>query len=95
MARWKPALVGPGIPRHRSATCARTSTSGGPSRLENRERIERRSRALLDAERRGHEQELVAIQPSRLFDGSLDIEVVEDADTHSHERQLMKPHALR
>src|SRR5262245_23595598 len=45
--------------------------------LENRERIERRSRAFLDTERRGDEQELVAIQSSRLFDGSFEVEVVE------------------
>ena len=48
--------------------------------LEDRQRIERRAHAFLDAERRGGEQELVAIQPSCLFDGSLEIEVVEDAD---------------
>jgi hypothetical protein len=58
--------------------------------LEHRQRIERRPHALLHAERRRHEQELVAIQPSRLFD-----EVVEDANTHGYERQLMEPHALR
>ena len=65
------------------------------SRLEHRQRIERRSRALLDAQRRGHEQELVAIYPSRFFDGSLEIEVVEDADAHGHERKLVESHALR
>ena len=57
---------------------------------ENRQRIEWRSHALVDAKRRCHKQEFIAIQASGLLGGPFEIEVVENADTHRDQRQLMK-----
>ena len=58
-----------------------------PAKLENGQRIERRSGFLFDAQRRGREQKLEAIEPPRLLDRSLEVEIVENIDTHRDQRR--------
>src|SRR5258708_40259071 len=57
---------------------------------ENRQWIERRSCSLFDAQRRSREQKLETIEPPRLLDRSLEIEIIEDVYTHRDQRQPMQ-----
>src|SRR5262245_53335271 len=57
---------------------------------ENRQRIERRSCSFFDAQRRSREQKFVTVQPPRLLDRSLEIEIVENVDPHRDQRQPMQ-----
>ena len=53
-----------------------------PARSENRQWIERRSCPFFDSQRRSREQKFVTIEPPRLLDRSLEIEIVENVDAH-------------
>src|SRR6266481_5062452 len=57
---------------------------------ENRQWIERRSCSFFDAQRRSREQKFVTVQPPRLLDRSLEIEIVENVDPHRDQRQPMQ-----
>ena len=56
---------------------------------ENRQWIERRSCSFFDAQRRSREQKFVAVQPPRLLDRSLEIEIIENVYAHRDQRQPM------
>src|SRR5467141_2479104 len=49
---------------------------------ENRQWIERRSCSFFDAQRRSREQKFVTVQPPRLLDRSLEIEIIENVYAH-------------
>src|SRR5258708_4431295 len=56
---------------------------------ENRQWIERRSCSFFDAQRRSREQKFVTVQPPRLLDRSLEIEIIENVYAHRDQRQPM------
>src|SRR5882757_1467337 len=57
---------------------------------ENRQWIERRSCSFFDAQGRSREQKFVTIQPPRLLDRSLEIEIIENVYAHRDQRQPMQ-----
>ena len=57
---------------------------------EDRQRIKRRTRSQGDPQRGSREQKLIAIQLPRMLDGSLEIQIIENAHAHRYERQAMK-----
>ena len=58
--------------------------------LENRQWIERRSGSVFDSQRRSREQEFVSVEPPRLLDRALEIEIVENVYAHRDQRQAMQ-----
>ena len=56
---------------------------------KDRQRMQRRSRAKFDSQRRSRKQELATIQAPSLFGGSFEVEIIENAYAHRNQRQLI------
>ncbi len=79
----------PIVHRNRPATSPFV-TGDSSARSENRQRIERRPCSLFDAQRRSREKKFVTVQPPRLLDRSLEIEIIENVYAHRDQRQPMQ-----